>query len=151
MAPNSATKVKELLLPVSRVKTIMKSSPDVENVGQDALHLVTKSTELFVQYLTRMSYKKSPDGNKLEYKQLAEFVQNKNSMRFLREILPKKITVKQYKQMLRSQGELHTSDSSSDSGSSDDSESEDSEESDDSEKSEGTEGDEQEKSGKDKS
>lgn len=35
---------KELQLPVSRVRTIMKSSPDVENIGQDALHLVTKAT-----------------------------------------------------------------------------------------------------------
>lgn len=46
MATNnpSTPKVKELQFPFSRIKTIMKSSPDVENVGQDALHLVTKAT-----------------------------------------------------------------------------------------------------------
>jgi len=34
----------ELLLPVSRVRTIMKSSPDVENISQDALTAVTAAT-----------------------------------------------------------------------------------------------------------
>lgn len=38
------SKGRELQLPISRVRTIMKSSPDVENIGQDALHLVTKAT-----------------------------------------------------------------------------------------------------------
>lgn len=35
---------KDLHLPLSRVKTIMKSSPDVEAVGQEPLYLVTKVT-----------------------------------------------------------------------------------------------------------
>ena len=34
----------ERLLPVSRVRTIMKSSPDVENISQDALVAVTAAT-----------------------------------------------------------------------------------------------------------
>lgn len=36
--------MKELRLPISRVKTIMKSSPYVDTVGQDGLYLVTKAT-----------------------------------------------------------------------------------------------------------
>lgn len=40
----SSAKIKELRLPVSRVKTIMKSSPYVDTVGQDGLYLVTKAT-----------------------------------------------------------------------------------------------------------
>lgn len=40
----STTKMKELRLPISRVKTIMKSSPYVDTVGQDGLYLVTKAT-----------------------------------------------------------------------------------------------------------
>lgn len=35
---------RDIHLPLSRVKTIMKSSPDVEAVGQDPLYLVTKVT-----------------------------------------------------------------------------------------------------------
>lgn len=42
---NAATpKPKDLHLPLSRVKTIMKSSPDVEAVGPEPLYLVTKVT-----------------------------------------------------------------------------------------------------------
>jgi chromatin accessibility complex protein 1 len=36
--------IKELRLPISRVKTIMKSSPQVEAIGQDCLFLVAKAT-----------------------------------------------------------------------------------------------------------
>ena len=32
----------DVLLPLARVKTIMKSSPDVENIGQESLFLITK-------------------------------------------------------------------------------------------------------------
>ena len=32
------------LLPLSRVRTIMKSSPDVSNIGQDALFAISKAT-----------------------------------------------------------------------------------------------------------
>ncbi|XP_046673419.1 chromatin accessibility complex protein 1 [Homalodisca vitripennis] len=93
------SKSKELQLPVSRIRTIMKSSPDVENIGQDALHLVTKATELFVQFLSQEALKRC-DSKELEYKQFAEVVQSSENMMFLREILPKKITVKEYKAMM---------------------------------------------------
>ena len=32
------------ILPQTRVKTIMKSSPDTENISSDALYFVTKAT-----------------------------------------------------------------------------------------------------------
>lgn len=38
-------------LPVSKIKTIMRRDPDVTMVGADAAFLVTRATELFVQYL----------------------------------------------------------------------------------------------------
>ncbi len=38
--PNDGT----LILPLARIKTIMKSSPDVENISSDALYHVTKAT-----------------------------------------------------------------------------------------------------------
>jgi hypothetical protein len=36
----------DVLLPLARVKTIMKSSPDVENIGQESLFLLTKVSQL---------------------------------------------------------------------------------------------------------
>lgn len=41
---SAAKSEKDLHLPLSRVKTIMKSSPDVDAVGPEPLYLVTKVT-----------------------------------------------------------------------------------------------------------
>ena len=46
---------KDVSLPMTRVKTIMKSSPDVETVSQESLFLITKATELFIMYLTKLA------------------------------------------------------------------------------------------------
>lgn len=35
---------KETLLPINRIRIIMKSSPETENIGQDALFLVARTT-----------------------------------------------------------------------------------------------------------
>ncbi|KOB78349.1 Chromatin accessibility complex protein 1, partial [Operophtera brumata] len=102
---------KDLHLPLSRVKTIMKSSPDVDAVGQDPLYLVTKVTiinklvvwctlqELFITDLAKRAYK-SCKASQLEYKHIAEVVQEDDTLDFLREIIPRKVTVKQYKEMM---------------------------------------------------
>ncbi|KAG7189371.1 hypothetical protein KM043_017020 [Ampulex compressa] len=70
----SPAKMKELRLPISRVKTIMKSSPYVDTVGQDGLYLVTKATELFIHYLTEEAHMQS---NKV--RQFKEMMAAKNS------------------------------------------------------------------------
>ncbi|XP_028178779.1 chromatin accessibility complex 16kD protein [Ostrinia nubilalis] len=90
---------KDLHLPLSRVKTIMKSSPDVEAVGPEPLYLVTKVTELFVTDLAKRAFKNSKN-NFLEYKHIAEVVQEDDTLDFLREIMPRKITVRQFKEMM---------------------------------------------------
>lgn len=41
---DSKKSTRELLLPIYRVRTIMKSSPDVENISQDALTAITAAT-----------------------------------------------------------------------------------------------------------
>ena len=43
----TGTSKNELLLPISRIRVIMKSSPDVENVASDALHGVAGATVCF--------------------------------------------------------------------------------------------------------
>lgn len=93
------SKTKELSLPMSRVKTIMKSSPEVENISQESLYLVTRATELFIQYLTQEAFRISGH-HKMDYKHIAEIVQTREEMEFLREIMPRKITYKQYKELM---------------------------------------------------
>ncbi|XP_051158135.1 chromatin accessibility complex 16kD protein-like [Leptopilina boulardi] len=111
----SPGKLKELRLPISRVRTIMKSSPYVEAIGQDGLFLVTKATELFIHYLTEEAHSQSKKGHNLDYKHLAEVVQSNDCLEFLREIMPRKITVRQFKQMMAAKNAVSSSDSDSDS------------------------------------
>ena len=66
----SSTNNRLLQLPVARVRTIMKSSPDLGNVSQEAYFLITKATECFVQYMAQEAHKSSKGCDTLEYKQL---------------------------------------------------------------------------------
>lgn len=43
---------KDLHLPISRVRTIMKSTPDIENIGLPSLHVVTKATVIIIVPIT---------------------------------------------------------------------------------------------------
>merc|ERR1719310_1968840 len=79
VATNSPLRSKDVLLPLARVKTIMKSSPDVENIGQESLFLITKATELFIMYLTKLSQRHG-NNEEVEYHDLAAIVQRKESM-----------------------------------------------------------------------
>lgn len=115
--------MKELRLPISRVKTIMKSSPYVDTIGQDGLYLVTKATELFIHYLTEEAHMQSSKGHSLDYKHLAEVVQTNDTLEFLREIMPRKITVRQFKEMMAAKNSTNSSSSESSSDSDSDSES----------------------------
>ncbi|XP_020278692.1 chromatin accessibility complex protein 1 [Pseudomyrmex gracilis] len=117
----SSVKIKELRLPISRVKTIMKSSPCVETIGQDGLYLVTKATELFIHYLTEEAHMQNQKGSALDYKHLAEVVQTTETLEFLREIMPRKITVRQFKEMMAAKNASSSSSGSSDSDSDSDS------------------------------
>jgi len=96
---SSPLRSKDVLLPLARVKTIMKSSPDVENIGQESLFLITKATELFIMYLTKLSQRHGND-QEVEYSDLAAVVQRKDSMEFLHDIVPKKIQYKEFLKMM---------------------------------------------------
>ena len=109
---NAAAKTKETLLPLNRIRIIMKSSPETENIGQDALFLVARTTvsirylsiciprqisrcvftsyvnlqEFFVKYLTSKAYEqhKKDKLKVLDYPSLADSVQTMKSMAFLK-------------------------------------------------------------------
>merc|ERR1712050_1490 len=89
------------LLPISRIRTIMKSSPDVAHLSNDSLYLVTKATEIFVQDLSRYCLKRSKDPNKVTYNDLAEIVDNDEIYQFLQDIIPKKITAREYFEIMK--------------------------------------------------
>ncbi|KAK6491263.1 chromatin accessibility complex protein 1 [Huso huso] len=93
---------RQVSLPISRVKLIMKSSPDVSNINQDALFLTAKATELFVQYLATYSYKKGTgrETKCLTYGDLARSPEECDTFQFLADILPKKILARDYLKLL---------------------------------------------------
>ena len=43
-------------LPPGKIRTIMRIDPDVQLTSQEAAFLMTKSTEMFIEYLTMLSY-----------------------------------------------------------------------------------------------
>lgn len=55
--------------------------------------------ELFVTDLAKRAFKNSKT-TFLEYKHIAEVVQEDDTLDFLREIMPRKITVRQFKEMM---------------------------------------------------
>ncbi|XP_057329434.1 chromatin accessibility complex 16kD protein [Microplitis mediator] len=119
----SPQKIRELRLPLARVRTIMKSSPDVDSIGQDGLFLVTKATEMFIQYLTTEAYSQANQKNTLDYKHLAEVAQTNETLDFLKEIMPRKITVRQFKELMAAREAAARSSSSGSSDSDSDSQS----------------------------
>ncbi|CAI9718964.1 accessibility complex 1-like [Octopus vulgaris] len=88
-------------LPLSRVKTIMKSSPDVSSISQEALFLTGKATEFFVQNLARVSLTNGRDGKQLQYGDLAEVVNTEETLQFLQDIIPRKIKASDYFEILK--------------------------------------------------
>jgi len=57
-------RVKKSLLPLGRVKIIMKSDSDVKLINPEALLLVAKATEMFVGLMTVEAHKKTIEYNK---------------------------------------------------------------------------------------
>ncbi|XP_075405339.1 chromatin accessibility complex protein 1-like [Tenrec ecaudatus] len=92
-------------LPLSRIRVIMKSSPEVSSINQEALVLTAKATELFVQYLANYSYRHGGgrDRRALSYSDLAHATQEADAFQFLADILPKKILASKYLKMLKEQ------------------------------------------------
>lgn len=113
-------------LTLTRIHTIMKSCSDVDTVGREATTLMCKAAEHFIRTLSEEAYKHA-DGKKLDYKHLTQVVHNSDKYEFLAEILPKKITVLEYKKILaRKQREANSEDEEEEAPSSSEDEEEDS-------------------------
>ncbi|XP_020012372.1 chromatin accessibility complex protein 1 [Castor canadensis] len=94
-------------LPLSRIRVIMKSSPEVSSINQEALVLTAKATELFVQCLATHSYRHGTGKEKkaLTYSDLANAAEESETFQFLADILPKKILASKYMKMLKEKRE----------------------------------------------
>nr|XP_054099882.1 chromatin accessibility complex protein 1-like [Callithrix jacchus] len=95
-----------VLLPLSRIRVIMKSCPEVSSINQEALVLTAKATELLVQYLATLvqySYRHGSGKEKkvLTYRDLANTAEESETFQFLTDILPKKILAGKYLKMLK--------------------------------------------------
>nr|ACO10945.1 Chromatin accessibility complex protein 1 [Caligus rogercresseyi] len=100
-SPSASVARKDLSLPMTRVRTIMKSSPDIDNISQESLYLITKATEYFIIYLTKLSQKNGGKENSLDYEDLSQVVQRKAALEFLQDIIPKKIKFSEYLELLK--------------------------------------------------
>uniref|UniRef100_A0A6J0UJD1 Chromatin accessibility complex protein 1 n=1 Tax=Pogona vitticeps TaxID=103695 RepID=A0A6J0UJD1_9SAUR len=94
-------------LPLSRIRVIMKSSPEVSSINPDAIFLTAKATELFVQYLAAHSYKhgQGKENKALTYNDLSRTAEKSETFQFLADILPKKILASKYLKMLEREKE----------------------------------------------
>ncbi|KAM4864678.1 chromatin accessibility complex protein 1 [Thomomys bottae] len=106
-------------LPLSRIRVIMKSSPEVSSINQEALVLTAKATELFVQYLASHSYRHGSGKEKkaLTYSDLANTAEESETFQFLADILPKKILASKYLKMLKEKQEEEEENEDDESGS----------------------------------
>ncbi|XP_053675683.1 chromatin accessibility complex protein 1 [Anopheles nili] len=85
-------------LPMSRIRTVMKTSPDMGNINHEALFLMCRAAEMFIDHMAKGAHR---EGRKtLEYRDLAQYVEDDDKLEFLLQILPKKVTVKEYKMMM---------------------------------------------------
>ncbi|XP_025726963.1 chromatin accessibility complex protein 1 [Callorhinus ursinus] len=100
-------------LPLSRIRVIMKSSPEVSSINQEALVLTAKATELFVQYLATYSYRhgSGKERKALTYSDLSNTAEESETFQFLADILPKKILASKYLKMLKEKRDEEENDS----------------------------------------
>ncbi|XP_040572187.1 chromatin accessibility complex protein 1 [Lepeophtheirus salmonis] len=109
-SPSSGSVRKDVSLPMSRVRTIMKSSPDIDNISQESLYLITKATEYFIIYLTKLSQKNGGNLGNVDYDDLSEVVERKNALEFLQDIIPKKIKYSEYLELMKKEVDVDEDD-----------------------------------------
>ena len=83
-------KKEPLLIPKAAVKRIMKIDKDVNQVANDAVILVAKATELFLEKLTREAYGVAEKENRkqIKYEDLSDAREKDPDLSFLEHIMP---------------------------------------------------------------
>uniref|UniRef100_T1JB53 Chromatin accessibility complex protein 1 n=1 Tax=Strigamia maritima TaxID=126957 RepID=T1JB53_STRMM len=96
---------KNISLPITKIKMIMKSSPEVASISQESVQLIARATEMFIQHLALLALRNSNDAYSVEYQDLAEVINGRNTMGFLHDIIPRKIKAKDYLEMMEDDDE----------------------------------------------
>ncbi|TPP66674.1 Chromatin accessibility complex protein 1 [Fasciola gigantica] len=86
--------IPDLRIPPYRTRMMMKSSPEVDCVSGDSAICLSKATELFMQELISAAYREG--AKELTYKDLADAQSRTPRFSFLADILPQKITFKEW-------------------------------------------------------
>ncbi|CAO1430129.1 unnamed protein product [Diamesa serratosioi] len=92
----SNRKLADNILPMARICKIMRFSPEINMIATESSYLVCCATEHFIRYIATEAYKNAGEKG-LNYKALANYIQNEEKMDFLQAIIPHKITVKKYR------------------------------------------------------
>ncbi|XP_013788612.1 chromatin accessibility complex protein 1-like [Limulus polyphemus] len=87
--------------PTSRIRMIMRSSPDVTSISPDSVTLISKAAELFVTYLAQQAHHRNEDKTEIDYDDLAEIVNTQDHLEFLLDIIPRKIKIAEYLEILK--------------------------------------------------
>ncbi|PSN45523.1 hypothetical protein C0J52_13177 [Blattella germanica] len=87
--PEEEKSEKMLRLPISRVRSIMKMDPEVHIAGQEAVFLITKATELFLESLAKESYRHTAQGKRktLQKKDIDNAIESADCLSFLEGVL----------------------------------------------------------------
>lgn len=82
-------KEKLVQLPLGRVRNIIKMDPDVNLVNQEAVFLIAKSTELFIDSLAKEAYKYTVQTKKktVQKRDIDNAINNVDVLVFLEEML----------------------------------------------------------------
>lgn len=76
----------------------VNGSDGINGINPEANYLVCTATEMFIKWMSKEAY--DLDTKALSYTSLSKFVQDNDKLDFLHQIIPHKITVKQYKKKL---------------------------------------------------
>lgn len=69
---------------------------------------------MFISYLAHQTYTKNGSKNEITYNDLSRFVQNEEKLEFLHQMVPKKITVKEFRDILAQETDSDSNSSDSD-------------------------------------
>ncbi|KAK2040127.1 histone-like transcription factor and archaeal histone [Colletotrichum somersetense] len=88
-------------LPLTRVKKIIGTDPDIGICSNNAAFVITLATEMFIQHLAAEGHnmakaERKPRRN-VQYKDLATAVNHHDNLEFLEDIIPKTVPYKQIK------------------------------------------------------
>ncbi|ESQ36096.1 hypothetical protein EUTSA_v10008787mg [Eutrema salsugineum] len=84
---------KTIRFPMNRIRRIMRSDNTAPQIMQDAVFLVNKATELFIERFSEEAYESSVQDKKkfIHYKHLSSVVSNEERYEFLADCVPEKL------------------------------------------------------------